>query len=154
MLTLTIKDIRDILEKALRKHYDFVDFAIEATKVMDRSKEFRIEFRIYDAHFWMDIDPEIDSIHIGTRSFSADHLDTIQMWLSKPFDYDKTKFEFGWRSDLERFFDAFHSYLKEKVESKKVDEIAEGIIGESVIGEEKPSIFNNLKDDKDEDEYI
>lgn len=131
MLSLTIKDIRKVLEETLSKFYDFVDYSIEATKVMDRSKEFRIEFRIYDSHFWIDIDPEIDSVYIASRSFSADHLDSIQMWLSKPFEYDKNKFEFGWRSDIERFFDAFHDYLNEKVKSNKLQITSESIIGKS-----------------------
>jgi hypothetical protein len=76
MKTLTVKDIRKILEDTLTKFYDFVDYGISSTKVMDRSKEYRIEFRIYDASFWMDVDLAIDSIHIGTRSFGdVDHID-------------------------------------------------------------------------------
>jgi hypothetical protein len=180
MKTLTVKDIRKILEDTLTKFYDFVDYGISSTKVMDRSKEYRIEFRIYDASFWMDVDLAIDSIHIGTRSFGdVDHIDSLQMWLSKPFEYDKAKFEFGWRKDLETFFDSFHEALLEKVEKStpaetKNDEaktgetksvveqcidavygsakIGESKIGEAKIGEAKTSIFNSLKDG--EDEYI
>lgn len=165
---LTIKNIRDILEKTLRKHFDFVDFGINPTKVMAMTKEFRIEFRIYDADFWINVDPAIDSIYIGTRSFGEpDHLDSIQIWLSRPYQYDTEKFDFGWRIDLKTFFNDFHSYLKEKVESNKVAVIGEGIIGESIIAEEKDycgvrddipkadktSIFNNLKP-VDEDDFI
>lgn len=117
MLNLTIKDIRKVLEETLSKFYDFVDYSVRPTKVMDRDKEFRIEFRIYDAEFWMDVDPVIDSIHIGTRSFGEpDHLDSIVIWLQKPYHYSTERFEFGWRSDLEWFFDGLLAYLEERVE--------------------------------------
>lgn len=119
MLSLTIKDIRDGLTDTLFEHYSLADFAVRGTTVKDKDKEFRIEFRIYDSEFWMDVDPEIDSIHIGTRSFGGpDRIDSIQMWFS-PSEYDKAKFQFGWRTDLERFFDAFHEALVEKVEKKQ-----------------------------------
>lgn len=168
MLSLMIKDIRKVLEETLAKFYDFADYSIGSTKVNDSSKEFRIEFRIYDSEFWMDIDPSIDSIHIGTRSFGEPgHRDTIQMWLSKPFDYDKDKFQFGWRTDLETFFDAFHEALLEKLKkTQKTTADEEGGAGAAVIAailggldtnksatkDNKTSIFNNLKDG--EDEYI
>lgn len=157
MLSLTIKEIRDALSNTLFDHYSLADFAIRGTKVKDKDKEFRIEFRIYDAEFWMDIDPSIDSIRIGTRSLGGpDRLDTTQKWFA-PTEYDKKKFEFGWRKDLEAFFDAFHEALVEKVE-KKQKTTAAGVYGSSTkadeakIGKSKPSIFNSLKDD--EDEYI
>lgn len=161
MLSLLIKDIRNVLEETLKKFYDFADYSIGSTKVIDKSKEFRIEFRIYDASFWMDIDPAIDSMHIATRSFGEpDHLDSLQIWLSKPYQYDKERFDFGWRSDLECFFDGLQAYLEEKVEQTHrapVAKVDEARIGEAVIGgnkspEKKASIFNSLKDD--EDEYI
>jgi hypothetical protein len=186
MLSLTIKDIRDGLTDALFEHYSLADFAVRGTTVKDKEKEFRIEFRIYDSEFWMDIDPSIDSIHIGTRSFGGpDRLDTIQIWLSKPFEYDASKFEFGWREDLKVFFDSFHKALMEKVEkaqkttagsvygssAKPVEtETGEGKAGAAVIAaildgldtnksatkDNKPSIFNSLKEDdkEEEDEYI
>jgi hypothetical protein len=180
MLSLTIKDIREAFSDTLFKFYSLSDFTMRGTKTKDKDKEFRIEFRIYDSEFWMDIDPSIDSIHIGTRSFGGpDHLDTIQMWLSKPFDYDKDNFQFGWRTDLEEFFDAFRENLLEKVKetqkttaasvygsSTKVDEpksvVAQCI--DAVYGKAnetkdetkatKPSIFNGLDDQEDRDEYI
>lgn len=213
MLSLLIKDIRNVLEETLKKFYDFADYSIGSTRVIDNSKEFRIEFRIYDASFWMDIDPAIDSIHIATRSFGEpDHLDSLQIWLSKPYQYDTERFDFGWRSDLECFFDTFHSNLKERVEkthNPSADKAAEpnikigpfkedqlmkyleeeeaasyeeyaenppkksvlsqildamneetpvAKVDESKVGEckiaDKPSIFNSLKDDEDNDEYI
>lgn len=117
MLSLTIKDIRKVLEETLSKFYDFADYSVTPTRVVSKSKEFRIEFKIYDAGFWMEVDPAIDSIHIATRAFGdVDHIDSLQMWLSKPFEYDNSKFNFGWREDLEWFFDALHAYLKERVE--------------------------------------
>jgi hypothetical protein len=116
-MLLRIKDIREVLEKTLSMFYAFPDFSINPTKVMDRDKEFRIEFRIYDAEFWMDVDPLIDSIHIGTRSFGEpDHLDSIRIWLQKPYHYNTERFEFGWRSDLKWFFDGLLAYLEERVE--------------------------------------
>lgn len=173
MLELKVKDIRETFEETLGKFYAFPDFSINPTKVMDRDKEFRIEFRIYDAEFWMDIDPSIASVRIATRTLGV--LDSIQMWLSKPFEYDKKKFEFGWRKDLEAFFDAFREALLEKVKkiqkanmaaiygsSTKVNEpksvmaqCIDAVYGNSTetkSKELKPSIFNSLKDD--EDEYI
>jgi hypothetical protein len=158
MLSLTIKDIREAFSDTLFKFYSLSDFTIRGTKTKDKDKEFRIEFRIYDTEFWMDIDPSIDSIHIATRSINGpDHLDTIQMWLSKPFDYDKDNFQFGWRTDLEAFFDAFHEVLVEKVE-KKQKTTAASVYGLSTkdteAKETKPSIFNGLDDQEDRDEYI
>lgn len=142
MLSLTIKDIRKVLEETLSKFYDFVDYGINPTKVMASTKEFRIEFRIYDADFWINIDPAIDSIYIGTRSFGdVDHIDSLQMWLSKPYEYDTEKFDFGWREDLEWFFDGFHAYLEERVERAHNAPDAKD-------PETKTSIFNNLKDDE------
>lgn len=161
-MLLRIKDIREVLEKTLSMFYAFPDFSINPTKVMDRDKEFRIEFRIYDAEFWMDIDPSIASVRIATRALGV--LDSIQMWLSKPFEYDKKKFEFGWRKDLEAFFDAFQEALLQKVkktepaETKSVmAQCIDAVYGNSTetkSKELKPSIFNSLKNDEDEDEYI
>lgn len=158
MLSLTIKDIREAFSDTLFKFYSLSDFAMRGTKTKDKDKEFRIEFRIYDSEFWMDIDPSIDLIHIGTRSFGGpDHLDTIQMWLSKPFDYDKDNFQFGWRTDLESFFDSFHKALMEKVE-KAQKTTAASVYGVSTkdteAKERKPSIFNGLDDQEGRDEYI
>lgn len=179
MLSLSIKDIRDTLTDVLFKFYSLADFAVRGTKVKDKDKEFRIEFRIYDTEFWMDIDPSIDSIRIATRSLNGpDHLDSIQMWFA-PSEYEKKKFEFGWRKDLEAFFDAFHEALVEKVE-KKQKTTAAGVYGSSTKVDEpkslvaqcidavygkanetkdetkatKPSIFNGLDDQDDRDEYI
>ena len=178
MLELKVKDIRETFEETLGKFYAVPDFSINPTKVMDRDKEFRIEFRIYDAKFWMDIDPSIASVRIATRALGVlDAIDSIQMWLSKPFEYDKKKFEFGWRTDLEAFFDAFQEALLENSRkrgrrvlgsSTKVDEPKSGIAQciDAVYGKanetkdttskdiNKPSIFNSLKNDEDEDEYI
>lgn len=181
MLELKVKDVREALEETLGKFYAFPDFSLGSTKVMDKDKTFRIEFRIYDSEFWMNIEPSIDSISIATRSLNGpDHLDSIQMWFA-PTEYEKSKFEFGWRKDLETFFDAFHDALIEKLKktqktqaasvygsSTKADEpksvVAQCIdavygsakVDESKVGEckiaGKPSIFNSLKDD--EDEYI
>lgn len=179
MLSLSIKDIREVFSDTLFKFYSLSDFSISSTKVKDKDKEFRIEFRIYDTKFWMDIDPSIDSIHIATRSINGpDRLDSIQMWFA-PSEYDKKKFEFGWRKDLEAFFDAFHEALVDQVEKKQkttaasvygsstlVDEpksvVAQCIdavygstkVDESKVGEAKPSIFNGLDDQDDRDEYI
>ena len=173
MLPLTIKDIRNALEKILRKQFDFVDFSIEPTKVMNRSEEFSIIFKIYEDEFWIDVSPNINKLYIGTRSLGEPgHIDSVHIWLSTPFEYDKKKFEFGWRKDLEIFIDALYEHLKEMAEKKvleqcidsvygkeaetKTDEPPVAVIGESKIGEckiaDKPSIFNGLKDD--EDEYI
>lgn len=167
-MLLRIKDIREVLEKTLSMFYAFPDFSINPTKVMDRDKEFRIEFRIYDAEFWMDVDPMIDSIQIGTRSFGEpDHLDTIRIWLQKPYHYSTERFEFGWRSDLESFFDGFLAYLEERVEKmhnppadkadepkKEKSELSQCVdAAYSKRSERKTSIFNSLKDDE-EDEYI
>lgn len=160
MKTLTVKDIRDVLSNTLFDHYSLADFAIRGTTVKNKEKEFRVEFRIYDSEFWMSIDTAIDSIRIATRSLNGpDRLDTIQIWLSKPFEYDKAKFEFGWRKDLETFFDSFHEALLEKVE-KKQKTTAASVYGLSTkdteAKETKPSIFNSLKEDdkEEEDEYI
>ena len=117
MLSLTIKDIRDALEEILRKHYAFADYTVTPTKVIDKDKEFRIEFKIYDAGFRMVIDPSISGIYIGTKSFGEpDHVDSIMIWLEKPYQYDTKTFDFGWRKDLESFFDALQAYLVERVE--------------------------------------
>lgn len=214
MLELKVKDVRETFEETLTKFYAFPDFSVGSTKVMDKDKTFRIEFRIYDSEFWMNIEPAIYCVHIATRSFGEpDHLDMLHIWL-RPYRYDKEHFTFGWRKDLECFFDTFEASLREKVErvrsastsnapepnvkigplkedlimknlemeeaasyeeyvaeAKKADEakkeksvIAQCIdaiygspakIGESKIGEAKiagkPSIFNSLKDDEDED---
>lgn len=153
MLELKVKDIRETFEETLGKFYAFPDFSINPTKVMDRDKEFRIEFRIYDAEFWMDIDPSIASVRIATRVLGV--LESIQMWFSKPFEYDKSKFEFGWRTDLEVFFDAFHEALLEKLAKTQKANMA-AVYGSSTKADEtKTSIFNGLKEDKEEeDEYI
>lgn len=182
-MLLTIKDIREVLEKTLSMFYADADFAVASTKTMDKDKEFRIEFRIYDGTFWMGVDTAIDSIRICTRSLHPDGLDSIHIWYSAPFDYYKDKFEFGWRTDLEQFFDAFRENLLEKVKetqkttaasvygsSTKAAEIGEGEAGASVIAailnglddkandakakERKTSIFNGLDSDEDRDEYI
>lgn len=183
MLSLSIKEIRDVLSNTLFDYYSLADFAIRGTKTKDKDKEFRVEFRIYDTEFWMDIDPSIDSIRIATRSLNGpDHLDSIQMWFA-PSEYEKSKFAFGWRKDLEAFFDAFHEALVDQAEKKqkttaasvygsstKVDEpksvVAQCIdavygstkVDESKVGEakiaDKPSIFNGLDDQDDRDEYI
>lgn len=178
-MLLRIKDIREVLEKTLSIFYADADFAVASTKVMNKTKDFRIEFRIYDAEFWMDIDLGIDSVHIGTRSLGdVDHIDSLQMWLSKPYEYNTDKFDFSWRKDLEYFFDAFHAALLEKVkETQKTT--AASVYGSStakpaeiksvmaqcidaVYGnstetkskEVKASIFNGLDDQEDRDEYI
>ena len=167
-MLLRIKDIREVLEKSLSMFYAEVDYSIRPTRVMNKTKDFRIEFRIYDAEFWMDVDLAIDSIHIGTRSFGdVDHIDSLQMWLSKPYEYKTDKFEFAWRKDLEYFFDGLHAYLKERVErthnapaAKEKSVIAQCI--DSIYGktteaktvEAKPSIFKGLDDQEDRDEYI
>ena len=179
-MLLRIKDIREVLEKTLSMFYSAVDYSIRPTRVMNKTKDFRIEFRIYDAEFWMDIDLAIDSIHIGTRSFGdVDHIDSLQMWLSKPYEYKTDKFEFAWRKDLEYFFDGLQAYLVERVErthnapATKDDEakkeksvIAQCIdavygsakVDESKVGEckiaGKPSIFNSIDTDENRDEYI
>lgn len=181
MLELKVKDIREALEETLTKFYALADFSVGSTKVANKDKEFRIEFRIYDTAFWMEVDPTIDSVRICTNSLgTSGALDSIQIWLSKPFDFDKSKFKFGWRKDLEIFFDAFHATLLEKVNknqktaaaavygsSTQATETEEGKVGASVIAailngldtkkdetkdSNKPSIFNSLKDG--EDEYI
>lgn len=178
MLSLSIKEIRDALTNALSEHYALDDFSVGGTKTNDKDAEFRIDFRIYDNEFRMDIKPSIDSVRVVTRSLNAPDLNTIQIWLSKPYDYDKAKFKFGWRNDLETFFDAFHVALLEKVqktqkttasavygsstktgETKSVmAQCVDAIYGkpsEAKTTETKASIFNNLKDDKEEeDEYI
>ena len=181
MLELKVKDVRETFEETLGKFYAFPDFSVGSTKVMDKDKTFRIEFRIYDSEFWMNIEPAIYCVHIATRSFGEpDHLDMLHIWL-RPYRYDKEHFTFGWRKDLEAFFDAFHEALVDQVEKKQkttaasvygsstlVDEpksvVAQCIdavygsakVDESKVGEckiaGKPSIFNSLKDD--EDEYI
>jgi len=181
-MLLTIKDIREVFEKTLSMFYADADFAVASTKVMNKTKDFRIEFRIYDAEFWMCIDPSIGMVHIGTRSLGGpDRLDTINIWYSDwLFDYYKDKFEFGWRTDLEQFFDAFRENLLEKVketqkttaasvygsstakpaETKSVmaqciDAVIDAVYGNSTetkSKEVKASIFNGLKDG--EDEYI
>lgn len=208
MLELKVKDVRETFEETLGKFYAFPDFSVGSTKVMDKDKTFRIEFRIYDSEFWMNIEPAIYCVHIATRSFGEpDHLDMLHIWL-QPYRYDKEHFTFGWRKDLECFFDAFEASLREKVERvrsastskddhldqlmKKIDaeltgsyeeyaatakadeankeksviaqcidaiygspaKVDEAKIGEAKIAD-KPSIFNSLKeDDEDEDEYI
>ena len=157
MLELKVKDIRETFVETLEKFYAFHDFSVSSTKVMDKDKTFRIEFRIYDSEFWMDIEPAIYCVHITTRSFGeSDHLDMLHIWL-RPYRYDKEHFTFGWRKDLEAFFDAFHEALVKKVE-KKQKTTAASVYGSSTkadeakIGKSKTSIFNSLKDD--EDEYI
>ena len=116
MLELKVKDIRETFEETLEKFYALLDFSVGSTKVMDKDKRFRIEFRIYDSEFWMDIEPAIYCVHIATRSFGEpDHLDMLHIWL-RPYRYDKEHFTFGWRKDLECFFDAFEASLREKVE--------------------------------------
>lgn len=65
-MSLTIKDIRDVLTDTLFNFYSLSDFTIRGTKVRAKEQEFRIEFRIYDNEFWMDVDPSIDSVYIGT----------------------------------------------------------------------------------------
>ena len=116
MLELKVKDIRETFEETLEKFYALLDFSVGSTKVMDKDKTFRIEFRIYDSEFWMDIEPAIYCVHIATRSFGEpDHLDMLHIWL-RPYRYDKEHFTFGWRKDLECFFDAFEASLREKVE--------------------------------------
>lgn len=179
MLELKVKDVRETFEETLGKFYAFPDFSLGSTKVMDKDETFRIEFRIYNDELWMDIKPSIDSVRVVTRSLNAPELDTIQIWLSKPYDYDKAKFKFGWRKDLEEFFDAFHEALLEKLQktqkttasavygsSTKVDEsksvvaqCIDAVYGNSAETKTKEvtttSIFNNLKEDKEEeDEYI
>lgn len=179
MLSLPIKEIRDALTNALSEHYALDDFSVGGTKTNDKDAEFRIDFRICDNEFRMDIKPSIDSIRVVTRSLNAPDLNTIQIWLSKPYDYDKAKFKFGWRNDLETFFDAFHVALLEKL-TKTQKTTASAVYGSSTkTGETKSvmaqcidavygnsaetktkevtttSIFNNLKEDKEEeDEYI
>lgn len=177
MLSLKIKDIRDVLTDTLFENYALADFAVRGTKTT-KDKEFRIEFRIYDSEFWVSVDTAIDSIRVCSRSLGGpDRLDSIQMWLTKPFEYDKSKFEFGWRTDLERFFDDFHAALLEKVKktqktnassvygsSTKVDEpksvlaqCIDAVYGNSAETKTKEvatSIFNGLDDQEDRDEYI
>lgn len=154
MLSLSVKEVRSIFEETLFKFYSTADWSIASTKVRDKDKEFRIEFRIYDESFWMDIDPAIDSIHIATRSFGEPgHLDSIQMWLSKgSCEYEKAKFDFGWREDLEEVFDALYKALMEKVEKTQKTQAASVYGSSTKVGEPKTSIFNGLKDN--EDEYI
>lgn len=184
MLSLKIKDIRDVLTDTLFEHYALDDFSVGGTKTNDKDAEFSIEFRIYDNEFRMNIKPPIDSVRVVTRSLNAPDLNTIQIWLSKPYDYDKAKFKFGWRTDLEEFFDAFHEALLEKVEKKQktttsavygsstkpaessksvVAQCIDALYGsakvdESRVGEckiaDKTSIFNGLDDQEDRDEYI
>ena len=142
LMLLRIKDIREVLEKTLSMFYADADFSVGSTKVMNKTKDFRIEFRIYDAEFWMDIDLGIDSVHIGTRSLGdVDHIDSLQMWLSKPYEYNTDKFDFSWRKDLEYFFDGLHEYLKERVERAHNPRTTEDT-------ETKASIFSNLKDEE------
>lgn len=162
MLELKVKDVRETFEETLGKFYAFPDFSLGSTKVMDKDKTFRIEFRIYDSEFWMNIEPAIYHVHIATRSFGEpDHLDMLHIWL-RPYRYDKEHFTFGWRKDLECFFDAFHAALLEKVmKDQKVT--AAGVYGSSATkpdeGEGKAgaaaiaAILDGLKDDR-EDEYI
>ena len=200
-MELKVKDVREALEETLGKFYADADFSVGSTKVMDGTHEFRIEFRIYDSEFWMNIGPAIYCVHIATRSFGEpDHLDILHIWL-RPYRYDKEHFTFGWRKDLECLFDAFEASLRERVEKmQKTDaasvygssasgaEIGEDKVGGTVLAagdgqlggaviaailnglddkskqlkakdaeakETKTSIFNGLKEDKEEeDEYI
>lgn len=185
MLSLKIKDIRDVLTDTLFEHYALDDFSVGGTKTNDKDAEFSIEFRIYDNEFRMNIKPSIDSVRVVTRSLNAPDLDTIQIWLSKPYDYDKAKFKFGWRKDLEAFFDAFHEALLEKLaktqkanmaavygSSTKAAETSKSVVAQCIdalyssakvdeskseraVNDIKTSIFNGLKEDKEEeDEYI
>jgi len=182
-LIMLVKEIREILEKTLGKFYADADFAVASTKVMDDFHEFRIEFRIYDAEFWMGINTVLEHVYIESQSFGEAGAGIISIWF-RPYRYDKKRsdekdFSFGWRTDLESFFDAFHATLLEKVKetqkttaasvygsSTKAAEIGEGEAGASVIAAildgldtkkdetkdcNKPSIFNSLKDDEDED---
>lgn len=123
MLELKVKDVRETFEETLGEFYAFPDFSVGSTKVMDKDKTFRIEFRIYDSEFWMNIEPAIYCVHIATRSFGEpDHLDMLHIWL-RPYRYDKEHFTFGWRKDLEYFFDAFNAHLIEKIEAVHKDAV-------------------------------
>jgi hypothetical protein len=166
MLELKVKDVRETFEETLGKFYADADFSVGSTKVMDKDKTFRIEFRIYDSEFWMNIEPAIYCVHIATRSFGEpDHLDMLHIWL-RPYRYDKEHFTFGWRKDLETFFDSFHKALLEKL-NKNQKTGAAAVYGSSIFnglkdnedgddeaktGENKTSIFNGLKDNEDGDD--
>ncbi len=116
MKTLTVKDIRDVLSNTLFDHYSLADFAVRGTTVKDKEKEFRIEFRIYDTEFWMDINADVDFIHIAASDSKP--IKTIHFYLPM-FEYNKENFDFGWRTDLECFFDTFKANLFEKLEQNR-----------------------------------
>lgn len=205
MPSLTIKDIRKTLEETLAKFFSFSDYNMCPTEVRDDTQEFRIGFKIYNDSFLVDIASAMQSIFI-TRVCS--NYASIHISLYPPqFRYNKERFDFGWRKDLEQFFDEFAYALINAVKESQRDEllesfekdyysidepaktdtpepnikigllredlimknleveetalyeefIADAKVDESKVGEckiaDKPSIFNSLKDDE-EDEYI
>lgn len=116
MLSLTIKDIRDALEETLRKHYGLIDYSISPTIIIEQTNDLRIGFYIMNSEFWIDFAPATEHLTIVTFSLGdPNHVDMAHIWL-QPYRYDKKDFKFGWRKDLECFFDAFEACLKNRVE--------------------------------------
>lgn len=116
MLTLTIKDVRKALDEALSKFFSFTDYNVCPTEVKNDDQEFRISFKIYNDKFWMDINAGVDFIHIAASD--SNPIKTIHIYLPM-FKYNKENFDFGWRTDLECFFDTFKANLFEKLEQNR-----------------------------------
>ena len=116
MSTLTMKDVRKALDEALSKFFSFTDYNVCPTEVKNDDQEFRISFKIYNDKFWMDIDAGVDFIHIAASDSKP--IKTIHIYLPM-FKYNKENFDFGWRTDLECFFDTFKANLFEKLEQNR-----------------------------------
>lgn len=116
MSTLTMKDVRKALDEALSKFFSFTDYNVCPTEVKNDVQEFRIPFKIYNDKFWMDINACVDFIHIAASD--SNPIKTIHIYLPM-FKYNKENFDFGWRTDLECFFDTFKANLFEKLEQNR-----------------------------------
>ena len=116
MSTLTMKDVRKALDEALSKFFSFTDYNVCPAEVKNDDQEFRISFKIYNDKFWMDINAGVDLIHIAASDSKP--IKTIHICLPM-FEYNKENFDFGWRTDLECFFDTFKANLFEKVEQNR-----------------------------------
>ena len=130
MLSLSIKDIREVFSDTLFKFYSLSDFSISSTKVKDKDKEFRIEFRIYDK----DLEAFFDAFHEAL----VDQVEKKQKTTAASV-YGSSTLVDEPKSVVAQCIDAVYG-------STKVDE--------SKVGEAKPSIFNGLDDQDDRDEYI
>ena len=98
-----------------------------------------------NSEFWIDFAPATEHLSIGTFSLGdPNHVDMVNIWL-RPYRYDTSHFEFGWRKDLEHFFDSFQANIK------KIDERTDESAVDAAYSkhrESKASIFNGLKDDE------